>query len=164
MKKAFTVSRQYEQWSYTLIKNTFWKLIRFQPFWCNMDHIICSRGISLVGEGNWRKREVGKFLFKLERTKRSWKVSLQSKSSGWSWIVENLNFKWTCYSNWKTFQFNCNFPTLARTFLVFFNCPFQLHVFWDRIFITVINLISTKVPSVVLSKYRQGTNPFCYVP
>ena len=31
-------------------------------------------GIRVVGKGSWKEREVGKFLFKLERAKRSWKT------------------------------------------------------------------------------------------
>ena len=32
-------------------------------------------GIRVVGKGSWKKQEVGKFLFKLERTERNCKVS-----------------------------------------------------------------------------------------
>ena len=37
-------------------------------------------GIPVVGKGSWKeagKSEVGKFLFKLERAKRSWRVSFE---------------------------------------------------------------------------------------
>ena len=119
LKKTFTVSRRYELWSYTLIKNTLWKLICFQPFWRNM----VERDSS-----SWKRQ--------LEKT-RSWKlsvlvggnqaklkVSLQSESSGWSWkaLAEVGKFKWTwkmnCYTNWEFFQLN---QSLSN-----FSCTFQL--------------------------------------
>jgi len=61
-------------------------------------------GIHVVGNGSWKKREVGKFEvrkfpFKLESTNRSWKVSMQYQ----------------------------NFPTSARTFQLYsFQFYFEL--------------------------------------
>ena len=75
--------------------DSIWKksieTMKTTKFW-KTNFISGFRGIRVVGKGSLKKREVGKFLFKLESTDRSsesfvwgWKVWLKLESSDWSW-------------------------------------------------------------------------------
>ena len=88
------------------IKNGFWKIGRsILHSWTFFYSGLVKVGIRVVGEGIWKEREVWKFLFKLERAKRSWeKTSEVGKNRMKMEITE-----WS----WKVSSYQLSFPTIG---------------------------------------------------